>query len=80
MPHRLKRAKANTETLASLVAAHAPYDGIFPLRIPSVHAIRISRPHRLQSAVHREGGDVDEPRALSEGSAASGGGSQRARR
>jgi AraC-like DNA-binding protein len=32
--------------LAELIAAHAPYDGSFPLRVPGVHAIRRSTPTR----------------------------------
>jgi len=32
--------------LAELLAAHAPYDGSFPLRVPGVHAIRRSTPTR----------------------------------
>lgn len=39
------RRKADTATLASLVAAYAPYDGVFDLRMPGVHAIRVSHPH-----------------------------------
>lgn len=34
------------DRLAQLLAAHAPYDGSFSLRLPSVHAIRRSRPSR----------------------------------
>ena len=34
------------DRLARLLAAHAPYDGSFPLRVPGVHAIRRSRPSR----------------------------------
>jgi hypothetical protein len=37
---------ASLERLARLLAAHAPYDGSFPLRVPGVHAIRRSRPSR----------------------------------
>jgi AraC-like DNA-binding protein len=42
------------QRLAGLLAAHAPHDGSFALRIPGVHAIRASRPsvelvHGLQS-------------------------------
>jgi AraC-like DNA-binding protein len=32
--------------LADLLAAHTPYDGSFPLRVPGVHAIRRSTPTR----------------------------------
>jgi AraC-like DNA-binding protein len=35
--------QSNLETLASLIGAHAPYDGSFELRTPGVHAIRLSR-------------------------------------
>ena len=34
------------DRLARLLAAHAPYDGSFPLRVPGVYAIRRSRPSR----------------------------------
>src|SRR5512138_2291043 len=41
--------------LARLIAVHAPYDGLFELRVPGVHAIRISETnekvaHGLQHA------------------------------
>lgn len=32
--------------LARLLAAHAPYDGAFALRVPGVHVVRRSRPYR----------------------------------
>jgi AraC-like DNA-binding protein len=32
--------------LATLLAAHAPYDGVFHLRIPGLHVVRRSRPTR----------------------------------
>jgi AraC-like DNA-binding protein len=32
-------------TLAKLIAVHAPYDGVFELRVPGVYAIRVSRPN-----------------------------------
>ena len=32
--------------LARLLAAHAPYDGLFPLRAPGLHVVRRSRPGR----------------------------------
>jgi AraC-like DNA-binding protein len=32
--------------LATLLAAHAPYDGLFHLRIPGLHVVRRSRPTR----------------------------------
>ncbi len=31
--------------LASVIRAHTPHDGLFDLRIPGVHAIRVSRTH-----------------------------------
>lgn len=37
---------ASLSRLARLLAAHAPYDGSFPLRVPGLHAIRRSRPSR----------------------------------
>ena len=33
----------NLQKLAALISAHAPYDGVFDLRLPGVHAIRVSR-------------------------------------
>jgi hypothetical protein len=41
-----KRAKADTATLAALLAALAPYEGVFALRVPTASAIRISQPDR----------------------------------
>jgi AraC-like DNA-binding protein len=32
--------------LTGLLAAHAPYDGAFPLRVPGLHVVRRSRPYR----------------------------------
>jgi hypothetical protein len=32
--------------LATLLAAHAPYDGLFHLRVPGLHVVRRSRPTR----------------------------------
>jgi AraC-like DNA-binding protein len=32
--------------LATLLAAHAPYDGVFDLRVPGLHVVRRSRPTR----------------------------------
>ncbi len=32
-----------TRRLANLIAAYAPHDGAFPLRLPGLHAIRLSR-------------------------------------
>ncbi len=37
---------ASLDRLARLLAAHAPYDGSFPLLVPGLHAIRRSRPSR----------------------------------
>ena len=36
----------SVERLARLLAAHAPYDGLFPLRVPGVYVVRRSRPAR----------------------------------
>jgi AraC-like DNA-binding protein len=42
-PHRNEEPRAESlARLAVLLAAHAPYDGSFPLRVPGVHAIRRS--------------------------------------
>jgi len=46
---------SNLAELAGLIAVHAPYDGVFALRAPGVHAIRISETnhesmHGLQQA------------------------------
>jgi hypothetical protein len=48
-------SKSDQTALARLISAHAPYDGIFALRVPGVHAIRVSRTatevtHALQQA------------------------------
>jgi len=32
--------------LARLLAAHAPYDGAFPFRVPGLHVVRRSKPYR----------------------------------
>lgn len=45
--------KADASRLASLIRAHAPYDGAFELRAPGIYAIQVSRPsatatHALQ--------------------------------
>jgi hypothetical protein len=32
--------------LATLLAAHAPYDGVFELRVPGLYVVRRSRPTR----------------------------------
>jgi AraC-like DNA-binding protein len=39
------RERADVATLAALIAAHAPYDGSFALRLPGVQAIRVAHPH-----------------------------------
>jgi AraC-like DNA-binding protein len=36
--------KPDVSALARLIGAHTPYDGIFELRVPGVHAIKVSRP------------------------------------
>lgn len=36
--------KPDVTTLARSISAHAPYDGSFDLRLPNVHAIKVSRP------------------------------------
>jgi AraC-like DNA-binding protein len=42
-PRRAEEPRAESLTrLAALLAAHTPYDGSFPLRVPGVHAIRRS--------------------------------------
>lgn len=38
------RSRADVTALARLISAHAPYDGSFALRVPGVHAIKVSRP------------------------------------
>ena len=44
----------DTRRLAGLIAAHAPYDGSFALRVPGVQVVRWSRPHpQLVQAVQR---------------------------
>jgi AraC-like DNA-binding protein len=45
--------KPDATQLASLIRAHAPYDGMFELRLPGVYVIKVSRPsttptHALQ--------------------------------
>jgi AraC-like DNA-binding protein len=40
------RKKSDIATLAALISAHAPYDGVFELRVPGVYAIRVSHPNR----------------------------------
>ena len=39
-----RRQPSAHRRLASLLAAHTPHDGGFPLRLPGTHAIRFSRP------------------------------------
>lgn len=51
----MKEKDSAVAKLAALIGAHAPYDGIFELRVPGVHAIKVSRTneevtHALQSA------------------------------
>jgi AraC-like DNA-binding protein len=46
MKSRKQRVKADLQTLTSLLGDFAPYDGTFDLRIPSVHAIRVTHPHK----------------------------------
>ena len=36
--------RPDVTALARLISAHTPYDGSFDLRIPNVHAIKVSRP------------------------------------
>jgi AraC-like DNA-binding protein len=38
------QSKPDVSTLAKLISAHTPYDGIFELRVAGVHAIKVSRP------------------------------------
>jgi hypothetical protein len=38
------QSKAGVTELAALISAHAPYDGIFELRVAGVYAIKVSRP------------------------------------
>jgi hypothetical protein len=38
-----RQTEPNTTTLARLIAAYAPHDGSFELRIPGLHASRFSR-------------------------------------
>lgn len=40
------RRKSDIGTLAALISAHAPYDGVFELRVRGVYAIRVSHPNR----------------------------------
>ena len=36
--------KPDVSALAKRIGAHTPYDGIFELRVPGVHVIKVSRP------------------------------------
>jgi AraC-like DNA-binding protein len=36
--------KSDVSALTRLISAYTPYDGIFELRVPGLHAIRVSRP------------------------------------
>src|SRR5713226_6692232 len=46
--------KFDVAALARLISAHAPYDGTFDLRIPGVHAVRVSRPNtEMTHAIQR---------------------------
>jgi AraC-like DNA-binding protein len=47
------QTKPDVTELAALLSAHAPYDGVFALRVPGTYAIKVSRPstaptHSLQ--------------------------------
>jgi len=46
MPHldHIELNRGALSTLAGLIGVHAPYDGVFQLRVPSVRAIRVSHP------------------------------------
>lgn len=39
----MEQNEPDTRSLARLISAHAPYDGSFELRVPGVHAVRLSR-------------------------------------
>ncbi|HEU5163656.1 MAG TPA: AraC family transcriptional regulator, partial [Thermoanaerobaculia bacterium] len=41
----IDETKGDIARLGTLIARHAPYDGAFELRVPGIHAIRISRPN-----------------------------------
>ena len=46
----------SVERLVRLLAAHAPYDGVFDLRVPGLFAVRRSRPAReMERDEHGEG-------------------------
>jgi AraC-like DNA-binding protein len=38
------QTKAEASKLANMISTHAPYDGEFALRLPGVHAIKVSQP------------------------------------
>jgi AraC-like DNA-binding protein len=38
------QTKADASKLANMISTHAPYDGEFALRLPGVHAIKVSQP------------------------------------
>ena len=42
--------KPDAARLADLISAHAPYDGMFELRIPGLYAIKVTRPST--TAIH----------------------------
>ena len=44
MTEKKQRPKADIDTLAALISTHAPYDGSFELRLPGIHATRVSQP------------------------------------
>ena len=52
MPQRdlMERNATALSTLARLIGAHAPHDGVFALRVPGVHAIRVSDPTDVRNA------------------------------
>jgi len=43
MPANAPTTRADLAELATLISLHAPYDGVFPLRVPGVAALRASR-------------------------------------
>lgn len=47
---RVRQTDSDISTLAKLIAAFAPYEGSFELRIPGVHAIRV--PHAHEELTH----------------------------
>jgi AraC-like DNA-binding protein len=42
--HEQEPVAQSLDRLASLLATHAPYDGVFDLRVPGLHVVRRSRP------------------------------------